>query len=286
MSTQQPQIKTAGCLIIGDEVLNGKILDTNSYNFAKFCFNNLTIPLKRTIVCGDEADDISVSLNNLIKQDEIDFIITSGGLGSTHDDITYKTLSDYFDLDYALDNEVVERMQTLRKDYLSKLNEDQLNAFYKMATLPTNKVGSNATVRKIFVDDDLWFPVVVINEQVFILPGVPKLFTRLLNDLEKVLKPRIRPTSLIRRYVLTKSGESKLAPYLTNLQNDCDEKYGKGNLKIGSYPHMGQNVNTISVIGKNLEKTDLDWVIEDLLKRVDGDAREISQVEEDELTNA
>ena len=51
-------IRSAGCLIIGDEILNGKILDTNSYNFARFCFKDLSIPLKRTIVCGDDEDDI------------------------------------------------------------------------------------------------------------------------------------------------------------------------------------------------------------------------------------
>ncbi|KAI5956994.1 hypothetical protein KGF54_000613 [Candida jiufengensis] len=284
-STQLPVIKNAGCLIIGDEVLNGKILDTNSYNFAKFCFNNLSIPLKRTIVCGDETDDIVTSLNNLISQDNIDFIVTSGGLGSTHDDITYKVIADYFDLDYALDQEVVDRMQKLRKEYLSKLNEDQLNAFYKMATLPTEKFGSQTKVRKIFVDDELWFPIVVINEQIYILPGIPQLFTRLVNDLETYLKPRINSNNLIRRYVLTKTGESGLAPYLTKLQNDCDLKYGKGVLKIGSYPHMGQKVNTISVIANNLQNSEIDWVVKNLLENVGGNAKQISQAEEDEIVN-
>ena len=71
-------------------------MDTNSYNFARFCFNNLSIPLKRTIVCGDDEQDIINSLNILLKQDKLDLIITSGGLGSTHDDITYKVISDYF----------------------------------------------------------------------------------------------------------------------------------------------------------------------------------------------
>ena len=113
-------------------------MDTNSYNFARFCFNNLSIPLKRTIVCGDDEQDIINSLNILLKQDKLDLIITSGGLGSTHDDITYKVISDYFQLDYQLDQEVVDRMKSIRSDYLDKLNPEQLNAFYRMATLPVS----------------------------------------------------------------------------------------------------------------------------------------------------
>lgn len=79
-------IKSAGCLIIGDEVLNGKILDTNSFEFAKYCFKELSIPVKKTVVCGDDADDIIRSLK-VLTDENCDFIVTSGGIGSTHDDI-------------------------------------------------------------------------------------------------------------------------------------------------------------------------------------------------------
>lgn len=109
MTISHKPIKTAGCLIIGDEILNGKIMDTNSYNFARFCFNDLSIPLKRTVVCGDDSQDIKTSLHNLLSQDNVGFLVTSGGLGSTHDDITYEAISDYFKLDYKLDQEVVDR---------------------------------------------------------------------------------------------------------------------------------------------------------------------------------
>ncbi|EGW30587.1 uncharacterized protein SPAPADRAFT_63429, partial [Spathaspora passalidarum NRRL Y-27907] len=190
-SQQTKPIRTAGCLIIGDEILNGKILDTNSYNFARYCFNNLSIPLKRTIVCGDSEKDIIDSLNILLKQDKLDFVVTSGGLGSTHDDITYKVISDYFNLDYGIDQEVVDRMHRVRGDHLDKLKPDQLSAFYKMATLPIEKNQSSTKVEKYFVGEDLWFPLVALNEQVYVLPGIPQLFTRLINEMEPYLKSRI-----------------------------------------------------------------------------------------------
>ncbi|KAK6464610.1 MoaB/Mog domain-containing protein [Scheffersomyces coipomensis] len=184
-----PSINSAGCLIIGDEVLNGKILDTNSFQFAKFCFHNLSIPLKRTIVCGDEKQDIFKSLKFLLENDEVDFIVSSGGLGSTHDDITYQVLSEYFNLDYELDDEVVKRMNNIRGEYLKTLSKDQLHAFYKMATLP--KSSNNINVEKIFIDDSLWFPIVVIDYKLYVLPGIPQLFERLISSLEPIIKSRI-----------------------------------------------------------------------------------------------
>ncbi|KAI5961318.1 hypothetical protein KGF57_001741 [Candida theae] len=289
-------IKSAGCLIIGDEILNGKIMDTNSYNFAKFCFNELSIPLKRTVVCGDDSLDIKTSLNNLLTQDNVDFLVTSGGLGSTHDDITYEAISEYYELEYKLDKEVVDRMQSLRKDYLANLDKEQLDAFYRMATLPTavatttstntphNTTKPNIKVEKIFGSDKMWFPIVIIDDKVFILPGVPQLFVQCLPVIKSYISPRLDSEKLIRRYVVTKTGESHLAPYLGKLQNRCNEKYGDGVVKLGSYPHLESHLNTISVIGSQLSsKSDLDWIIQDLLKNVGGQGKEITQEEEDKL---
>ncbi|CAK9439981.1 uncharacterized protein LODBEIA_P40810 [Lodderomyces beijingensis] len=282
-STLKP-IRSAAILIIGDEILNGKILDTNSYHFARFCFNNLAIPLKRTIVCGDDELDIKNSLDVLLKQDKVDFVVTSGGLGSTHDDITYQVLASYFNLDYKLDEEVVKKMHSLRDGYLSTLSKDQLGAFYRMATLPVASKDSPISTKNLFFDEKLWFPILEIDQSVYVLPGVPQLFTQLLNDMEPFLKRRVAPTNLSRRYVVTKTGETQLAPYLTRLQQDCIAKHGEGVVKLGSYPHMDSKVNTISIIGKDLENPSvLNGIVGDLIENVGGDAKEISQEEEDKL---
>ncbi|EMG50217.1 hypothetical protein SBY92_003636 [Candida maltosa Xu316] len=276
-------IRTAGILIIGDEILNGKVQDSNSSNFARYCFTNLSIPLKRIIVCGDDEDDIANSLNVLLKQDNLDLVITSGGLGSTHDDITYKVLSDYFKVDYKLDSEVVDRMHSIRGDYLGKLNKEQLGAFYKMATLPVSTQSNpEVTVDKYFIDEKLWFPIVEINQQVYVLPGVPQLFSQLIKDMEPMLQQRVESLNLTRRYVVTKSGETQLAPFLTSLQEKCDEQYREGVVKLGSYPHMNLHINTISVIGKNLDKDELNWIIKSLIENIGGEAKEITQEQEDE----
>ena len=73
-------IHTAGCVIIGDEVLGGKTLDSNSAYLAKFCFK-MGINLKRIEVIGDDEDEIIQTVRKM--SDNYDFVVTSGGIGPT-----------------------------------------------------------------------------------------------------------------------------------------------------------------------------------------------------------
>lgn len=73
-------VRTAACLIIGDEVLNGKTKDSNSNFLAKFLFD-LAIDLKRIEVIADDEDEIVEAVTRLAAR--YDFVITSGGIGPT-----------------------------------------------------------------------------------------------------------------------------------------------------------------------------------------------------------
>ncbi|EGV62508.1 Molybdopterin binding protein [Yamadazyma tenuis ATCC 10573] len=276
-------IRKAGCLIIGDEVLNGKILDTNSHVFAKFCFNELSIPVKKTIVCGDDCDDITNSLNTLI-HDDCDFIVTSGGIGPTHDDITYESIAHAFGVECKRDQQTVDRMHSLRTEYLTTLTDRRLAAFYRMATFPV--ASDTVSVDKIYTDDSLWVPVVGINSQVYILPGVPQLFEKLLLGLKDSLKRRVDVDSRLKRfYVKTTTKESELAPFLADLQSSSNATYGAGSVKLGSYPHFAWGVNTISVIGdKHVSVEALRVIVADVVGNLGGEAREISVEEEETMT--
>lgn len=272
-----PPIRSAGCLVIGDEVLNGKIHDINSFEFAKFCFNKLSIPLKRTVVCSDDKNDIIECLNGL--RQSCDVIITSGGIGSTHDDLTYEAVAAAYGSSVALHQPTVDRInRIIGKEYFASYTTEQLAAFNRMATLP---VDGDAH----FVDDSLWVPVVGMEHQVYILPGVPHLFVKLLNGLEPILKPRIVGLGFARYYVKTRTGESRLAPFLTGLQLEVDAKYGAGNLKLGSYPHLKWKINTISIIGNStVPEKDLADLIARIVDGVGGDAQQIDAQEEDKLS--
>ncbi|KAG9074486.1 hypothetical protein FS749_013952, partial [Ceratobasidium sp. UAMH 11750] len=98
-------IKTAACLVIGDEILNGKTHDSNSNYFAKFCFER-GVALKRTEVIADIEEEIVEASRRMVQK--YDFVVTSGGIGPTHDDITYSSLAIAFNLPLALHQPTIE----------------------------------------------------------------------------------------------------------------------------------------------------------------------------------
>lgn len=81
------------CLIIGDEVLNGKTKDTNSNFLAQFCFT-AGIDLKRIEVIADDEEEIIEAARRM--SEKYDWVISSGGIGPTHDDITYQSMAKAF----------------------------------------------------------------------------------------------------------------------------------------------------------------------------------------------
>lgn len=262
-------ISTAACLIIGDEVLNGKIKDTNSNYFAKFCFGK-GIEVKHIAVVPDEEQDIIETIQRLSSR--YDFIVTSGGIGPTHDDITYEAIGKAFNLPVALDESVAARMRKLGKSKIDPNNKEAMAAQLRMATIP---IGSN--VDTIYIAEDLWVPVVSINNKVHILPGVPQLFTRMLDGLSPYIEGRL-PSSdqqLIRFYVATKLRESEMAPYLTRKQAEVDSK----GIKLGSYPHMSIGINTVSIIGKESHREYLREIVKDVEEKLQG--TEVSKEEEE-----
>merc|ERR1712093_457808 len=91
-----------GLLIIGDEVLGGKTVDTNSAYMAKFCFQ-LGMALKRIEVIADDEDEIVEAVKRM--STNYDFVVTSGGIGPTHDDITYQSIAKAFSLPLILHDE-------------------------------------------------------------------------------------------------------------------------------------------------------------------------------------
>lgn len=131
-------VKTAACLIIGDEVLNGKTKDSNSNYFAKWCFNlgeqvrcdnssnlgrrfslltskvwddlHAGIDVKRIEVVPDDEDDIIEAARRMTQK--YDLVLSSGGIGPTPDDITYESMAKAFNaepLEYS--QETLRRMQ-------------------------------------------------------------------------------------------------------------------------------------------------------------------------------
>jgi nicotinamide-nucleotide amidase len=159
---------TAGIMVIGNEVLDGIVLDTNS-NWMELRLVALGVEIQRLVSVRDDIEEIGEALQ--FARDACDMIITSGGLGPTHDDMTLKAIAK------ALERELIEDQEAIRiiERQYKTLHEKGIVEFpkltearRKMAMLPKgslsldNRVGGAPGVR--IQDKDT---------TIFCLPGVP-----------------------------------------------------------------------------------------------------------------
>ncbi|KAH9874328.1 hypothetical protein IAQ61_003517 [Plenodomus lingam] len=268
-SQQKSLIHTAACLIIGDEVLGGKTVDTNSAYFAKWCFS-LGINLRRIEVIADDEGEIIEAVRRM--STHYDMVVTSGGIGPTHDDITYQSIAKAFGLPLKLHKAAFERMKALSKPHKSQPDFDwnvesaALKAKRRMVELPIDdKVADEDQV--IFVDESLWVPVSCVNGNVHILPGVPRLFEAMMEGLKPRILPRLTDPEgkgVLRILISTPMAESAVAGYLTELAAKVE---GRG-VKVGSYPRWGKDHNTVTLVGRDVEY--MESLVPEVAKAVQG----------------
>jgi molybdenum cofactor synthesis domain-containing protein len=160
-STDPP---SAALMIIGNEVLSGSIADANTPWLARL-LHSRGVDLVRVEVVPDDAADIGATCLRL--QERVGpggFVFTSGGIGPTHDDITYDAIAAALGLAVQVHAPTVALMQEHYAARGVELNESRL----RMAALPTPA--------EVLVTPGLWVPLVVAGGNVHILPGIPRLF--------------------------------------------------------------------------------------------------------------
>ncbi|KAL9072545.1 MAG: hypothetical protein Q9161_003557 [Pseudevernia consocians] len=262
-------IHTAGCIIIGDEVLGGKTVDTNSAYLAKFCFK-LGMNLKRVEVIGDDEGEIVEAARRMSAN--YDFVITSGGIGPTHDDITYQSIARAFGLKLVEHQKALERMKKLSKPHPSQPNftydvpSPALEAKKRMIRLPVDTSRDDKD-QVLFVDESLWVPIAVVNGNIHILPGVPRLFEKLLEGLKPGLIPRLTDPEgkgVYRILFSTPMAESAVATYLTELAEKVESK----GVKVGSYPRWGKKRNSVTLVGR--DKSYMEELVPQIEENVQG----------------
>ena len=135
-----------------------------------------------------------------------------------------------------------------------------------MVKLPIDE-SRNESSQVIFVDDSLWVPISVVNGNVHILPGIPRLFTQLLDGLKPLLIPRLENPEgkgVYRMLFSTPMAESEVAGYLTKLAAEVEPN----GVKVGSYPRWGRSRNSVTLVGKDKEY--MESLVPQIEKGVDG----------------
>ncbi|KAI0447012.1 molybdopterin binding domain-containing protein [Xylaria telfairii] len=262
-------IHTAACLIIGDEVLGGKTVDTNSAFMAKWCFS-LGMNFKRIETVEDDEGEIMEAVQRM--SNRYDFVVTSGGIGPTHDDITYQSIAKAFGLPLKLHAEAYERMKKLSKpnklqpNFSWDVDSPAKTARLRMVELPIDE-SRDMNKQVLFPRDELWVPVSVVNGNIHILPGVPKLFESLLEGLKPFINDRLvdpEGKGICRVIISTPLPESAVADYLRGLAMKVAPK----GVKVGSYPRWGKKNNTVTLVGRDSDY--LESLVPEVVANVEG----------------
>ena len=199
----------AAAIVIGDEILSGKIRDTNGpYLTEKL--RGVGVPLRRILPVGDEIEEIVWAVNSC--RGHFDPIFTSGGIGPTHDDMTVAGVA------RALGRNVVRHPEIeaeIRNHYGQRLNEEAL----RLANVPEGAV--------LVRSPRSWYPVMAVDE-IYLLPGVPELFRMHVDGI--VERYRGEPFHL--RCVYLGVGETEVAAVLDRIARDHPA------VALGSYPRF------------------------------------------------
>jgi len=197
-------------ITIGDEILIGQTIDTNSAWIANK-LNLIGVDIVKIISISDKKDEIIKALDDS-KQD-IDIVFITGGLGPTNDDITKETLAEYFGVKLVQNKEVLKHIEEFvirRKAHMNERNIKQSEVPENCQIL-TNKIGTAPGM--LFVDE---------KRTIISMPGVPFEMKELMNNyVIPIIKEKESDLHIIHKVILTQGlPESKLAEVLENWEAD------------------------------------------------------------------
>lgn len=227
--TKAKEAVTAGIIVIGDEILNGRTQDTNTCFIAQR-LNEIGIALVEVHVIGDDVSVIEQRIRDFSAR--FTYVFTTGGIGPTHDDKTAQALAQAFDTTLELNDDAVKAL-------IDHYGTDQLNdARKKMAYLP---IGAK------LIDNPLTAAPGIRMDNVFVMAGVPSIMQSMMEG----ILPKLEGGDIVQTRSVSCDNipESVMAPYLASIE-DAHE-----GVSIGSYPKYKDGVPGLSIV---LRSTDVE----------------------------
>ncbi|MEE8556827.1 MAG: molybdopterin-binding protein [Myxococcota bacterium] len=236
------RMSSAGILIIGNEILTGKVEDAN----APFLLRELRllgVDVERVHVIPDEVEVIAQEVRQFSRA--YDYVLTTGGVGPTHDDVTMEGIASAFGRKLARQTELEDQLRRALRG--REPNESLL----RMTLVPEGA--------GLIMSEGLWFPLVTV-ENVFIFPGIPSLLQKKFHE----TRHRFKGSPVFLRRVYVTAMESDVAEDLNRLLEEFPD------LQLGSYPKLDESYRTLLT----LESRDEDYVsraLSSLLTRLSGE---------------
>ena len=228
----------AEIITIGDEILIGQIVDTNSAWMAKQ-LNLIGIKVKQITSVSDDEAHIMEALQ--LAEERAEIILITGGLGPTKDDITKLTMAKYFGMGFRRDEETLKNVTNI----FARLNRPMIDVNIRQADVPD---GCVVIQNKNGTAPCMWFDH---HGKIFVsMPGVPHEMMYLMD--EEIL-PRLKASfelpSIVHKTILTAGlGESFLAQQIAAIEESLP-----AHIKLAYLPRLGQVRLRLSASGANEE---------------------------------
>lgn len=200
--------RNAAILVIGNEVLTGKVADQNIAPLARLFFE-LGVALERVVICEDRVEVIASDLNALRAAHDV--VITTGGVGPTHDDLTYEAVAHAFGVPLVREAGIEAMIR-------ARFGERTHAGHLRMADIPEGS--------ELVRSSEMPWPV-IRKGNVFVLPGVPEIVQLKLPLLRAHISS---PAKLVSRALRLTVGEFDIAERLAVVQRAHPQ------VRIGSYP--------------------------------------------------
>jgi nicotinamide-nucleotide amidase len=245
----------AEIITIGDEILIGQIVDTNSAWMGKE-LNTIGISVKQITSVSDNAEHIVQALEEAQKR--ADLILITGGLGPTKDDITKLTLSNYFNMPLRRDQATLEHIEAI----FARFNRPMIDVNIRQADVPD---GCTVIQNQNGTAPCMWLEV---NGKIIVsMPGVPFEMMYLMEDeiLPRLKKAFVLPF-IVHKTILTSGlGESFLAQQIEDIEDSLPNY-----IKLAYLPKLGQVRLRLSASGNDEAslKADIDVYAQQIIQRI------------------
>jgi molybdenum cofactor synthesis domain-containing protein len=232
--------RTAEVVIIGNEVLSGKVPDDNG-PFLVRELRALGVSLDRITVIKDDVPTIATALSEASRRSS--FVITTGGVGPTLDDVTFEGVAAAFAVPLRRFDEMVAIIEAF---FRGKTTEAHL----KMAHLPAES--------ELVFSEGLQFPVVRVRN-VFIFPGSPELLRRKF----LAIRERFREEPFVLRRVFTTLEEGQISAALDHVHAEAP------GVAIGSYPLLENSEYSVQITLESKDGSQVQHALAVLLSLLD-----------------
>ena len=230
----EENIKTAGLVIIGDEILSGRTKDKNIGHIADF-LTNFGVELCEVRVVQDSEQHIVEAVNAL--RSRYSYVFTTGGIGPTHDDITADAIAKAFDVPIDIDERAVAMMR-------SRFGDDQMTqARMRMARIP-----KGAELIENTISNTPGFKL----ENVFVLAGIPRIMQVMLDAAAQMME---RGKPILSRTIRVERVESEVAAGLRQLQD------AYADVQMGSYPFFEDGILGTNLVLRGRDEKRLDLAL-------------------------